>query len=65
MLVNDVGENYSACWRKVFLLAILMMVKDVGEKCMLVKSFTIMQLLFAYLRISYFDENHQNQIFYL
>ena len=36
-LVNYVGENFSACWRKTFSLASLMLVKDIGEKCMLVK----------------------------
>ena len=36
-LVNYVGENFSVCWRKAFLLAVLMLVKDIDEKCMLVK----------------------------
>ena len=49
------------CWWKFF----CMLAKSVfvGELCMLVKIFTNMQFLLAYLRKFYIDENHQNQIF--
>ena len=29
MLVNYVGENFSVCWRKVFSLTVLMLVKNI------------------------------------
>ena len=31
MLVNNIGENFSVCCRKVFSFAVPMLVKDVGE----------------------------------
>ena len=42
-----------------------MLVKSIfaGEICMLVKTFTNMQLSLTYLRKFYVGENHQNQIF--
>ena len=36
-LVNYVCENFSVCWQIAFSLAVLKLVKDIGEKCMLVK----------------------------
>ena len=53
-----VGE---LCWWKFF----CMLVKSIfaGEICMLVKTFTNMQLSLTYLRKFYVGENHQNQIF--
>ena len=65
MLVNYVGENFSVCWWKVFLLVkyVCWWEVYVGEICMLVKTFTNMQLSLTYLRKFYVGENHQNQIF--
>ena len=47
-----VGEKYFRWWNMY-----------VGERCMLVKFFTNMQLSLTYLRKFYVGENHQNQIF--
>ena len=65
MLVNYVGENFSVCWWKVFSLVkyVCWWEVYVGEICMLVKTFTNMQLSLTYLRKFYVGENHQNQIF--
>ena len=56
MLVKDVGEKCmlvkNLCWWNYF-----------TEICMLVKTFTNMQLYLIYLRKFYVGENHQNQIF--
>ena len=64
MLVNYVGENFSVCWWKVFSLVkyVCWWEVYVGEICMLVKTFTNMQLSLTYLRKFYVGENHQNQI---
>ena len=49
--------------KSIFNDEICMLVKDVGEVCMLVIILTNMQLLLTYLRKFYAGENHQNQIF--
>ena len=56
---SNVGEG---CWRK---MAVLMLVKDVGEKCMLVKTYIFLRGYFSPTYIKLFNMLHQHTFNFL